>query len=83
MRDDFRRRGGRPRKDDPVWVFGMKRKSILFRLPYWQKLPVRHVFDVMHIEKYITENVMKYLSGERDTLASRRDMEQANVMKDL
>lgn len=37
----------------------------------------------MHIEKYITENVMKYLSGERDILASRRDMEQANFMKDL
>jgi hypothetical protein len=75
LREDFRRRGGRPRKDDPVRIFGMKRKSLLFRLPYWYKLPVRHVLDVMHIEKNIAENVMKHLSGDRDTLATRQDME--------
>ena len=83
LREDFRRQGGRPKKDDPVRIFGMKRKSLLFRLPYWHKLPVRHILDVMHIEKNIAENIMKHLSGERDTLATRQDMEQANVMHDL
>jgi hypothetical protein len=61
----------------------MKQKSALFRLPYWQKLPVCHILDVMHIEKNITENVIKHLTGEKDTVASCCDMEQANVMKDL
>jgi hypothetical protein len=34
LREAFRRSGGRPRKNDPVREFGMKRTSGLFRLPY-------------------------------------------------
>lgn len=45
----FRRCGGRPMKDDPIRVTGMKQKSMLFRLPYWHALLVRHILDVMHI----------------------------------
>jgi hypothetical protein len=37
----------------------------------------------MHIEKNIAENVIKHLIREKDTLATRRDLEQANVMHDL
>jgi len=28
-----------------------KKKSIFFELPYWLKLDVRHLIDVMHVEK--------------------------------
>ena len=68
--EDFIRQGERPQKDDPVRVFGIKRRSLLFRLPFWEKLPLRHILDVMHVEKNIAENVMKHLNGERDMLAA-------------
>lgn len=44
-----------------------------------QELPVRHVLDVMHVEKNIAESVLKYLFGDKDTVESRRDMEELGV----
>lgn len=44
---------------------------------------MRHVLDVMHIEKNIAECVLKFLFGEKDTLESRRDLEQMGVRRDL
>ncbi|XP_074323383.1 uncharacterized protein LOC141660306 [Apium graveolens] len=38
----------------PVW----KKVSIFFQLEYWKFLPVRHVLDVMHIEKNICESLL-------------------------
>ncbi|XP_074327703.1 uncharacterized protein LOC141665615 [Apium graveolens] len=38
----------------PVW----KKVSIFFELEYWKFLPVRHVLDVMHIEKNICESLL-------------------------
>ena len=46
-------------------------------------MPVRHVLDVMHIEKNIAESVLKYLFGEKDTADSRRDMEVLGIRRDL
>jgi hypothetical protein len=46
-------------------------------------MPVRHVLDVMHIEKNIAESVMKYLFGEKDTVESRKDMEALGVRPEL
>jgi hypothetical protein len=46
-------------------------------------MPVRHVLDVMHIEKNIAESVLKFLFGEKDTPESRRDMEQVGIRRDL
>ena len=48
-----------------------------------QELPVRHVLDVMHIEKNIAESVMKFLFGDKDTPDSRRDMEVLGIRRDL
>lgn len=48
-----------------------------------QDLPVRHVIDVMHVEKNVAETILKFLFGEKDDLACRRDMEEANCMHDL
>lgn len=50
---------------------------------YVQELPVRHVLDVMHIEKNIAESVLKYLFGDKDTPDSRRDMEQLGIRREL
>lgn len=46
-------------------------------------MPVRHVLDVMHIEKNIVESVLKFLFREKDTMESRRDMEQMGVRRKL
>ena len=48
-----------------------------------QDLPVRHVLDVMHIEKNIGESVLKFLFGEKDTQESRRDLQQMGLRRDL
>lgn len=48
-----------------------------------QDLPVRHVLDVMHIEKNIAESVLKFLFGDKDTLESRRDMEVLGIRPEL
>lgn len=48
-----------------------------------QDLPVRHVLDVMHIEKNIAESVLKFLFGDKDSAESRRDMEELGVRREL
>lgn len=48
-----------------------------------QDLPVRHVLDVMHIEKNIAESVLKFLFGEKDTPESRRDLEETGQRREL
>ena len=46
-------------------------------------MPVRHILDVMHIEKNIAESVLKYLFGDKDSLDSRRDLQEMGVRRDL
>lgn len=48
-----------------------------------QELPVRHVLDVMHIEKNISESVLKFLFGEKDTAESRKDLEEVGMRREL
>lgn len=48
-----------------------------------QDMPVRHVLDVMHIEKNIAESVLKFLFGEKDTPESRRDMQEMGQRREL
>lgn len=48
-----------------------------------QNLPIRHVLDVMHVEKNIADAVLKFVFGEKDTLECRRDLEECGVMRDL
>ena len=44
---------------------------------------MRHVLDVMHVEKNIAESVLKFLFGEKDTLDSRRDLEHMGMRREL
>ena len=48
-----------------------------------QELPIRNTLDVMHIERYVSDNLLKHLFGDKDTLESRRDMAQAGKMPSL
>lgn len=68
-----RKRGKKKRKYSGPW----KKKSILFDLPYWKDLLLRHNLDVMHIEKNVTESVIGTLLGmdgkDKDFLNARLD----------
>ena len=47
-------------KDVKTKVFDglYKKKSILWTLPYWKDLPIRHCLDVMHIEKNLCDAIL-------------------------
>ena len=44
---------------------------------------MRHVLDIMHIEKNICEAVLKFLFGEKDTAESRKDLEEMGQRREL
>ena len=52
-------------------------------LSWQQKLPIRHLLDVMHIERNICESLLKLIFGAKDTAASRRDMEEEGIREHL
>ncbi|CAN1181773.1 hypothetical protein LINPERHAP2_LOCUS35603 [Linum perenne] len=68
---------------DLNWV----KQSILFTLPYWRKLNLRHNLDVMHIEKNICDNIVGTLlniTGKtKDTIKARQDLESLKIRKEL
>ena len=41
-----------------------------------QALPIRNTLDVMHVERNISDNIMRHLFGEKDSTALRRDLEE-------
>ncbi|XP_073129709.1 uncharacterized protein [Henckelia pumila] len=72
-------------KDDVKPSF--KTKSIFFELEYWKHLYVRHVLDVMHIEKNICESLLGTLldipGKTKDGIAARLDLAEMNLRTDL
>ncbi|XP_056688671.1 uncharacterized protein [Spinacia oleracea] len=66
---------------------GYKKKSILFGLPYWKNLYVRHFLDVMHIEKNICESLVGTLLNmpgkSKDGENARYDLEHLKIRKEL
>ncbi len=44
-----------------------------------QKLSKRYMLDVMHVEQNISDNLLKHMSGEKDTLNTRGVMEEASI----
>ncbi|XP_074347298.1 uncharacterized protein LOC141686143 [Apium graveolens] len=67
----------------PVW----KKVSIFFQLEYWKFLPVRHVLDVMHIEKNICEFLLGTLLNipgkTKDRESVRLDMADMGIRTEL
>ncbi|XP_062006966.1 uncharacterized protein LOC133724291 [Rosa rugosa] len=70
-------------KNRPCW----KKKSVFFELDYWKHLPVRHILDVMHIEKNccdaILGTVLNIPGKTKDGAASRLDMVDMGIRTDL
>ncbi|XP_073045885.1 uncharacterized protein [Primulina eburnea] len=64
-----------------------KKKSIFFELEYWKDLHVRHVLDVMHIEKNVCESLIGTLldvpGKTKDGVASRLDPLEMNLRYEL
>ncbi|KAJ9556176.1 hypothetical protein OSB04_010790 [Centaurea solstitialis] len=56
------------------WV----KKSILWELPYWRTLLIRHNLDVLHIEKSVFENLFNTVMDmpkTKDNMKARQDLE--------
>ncbi|CAL2240025.1 unnamed protein product [Prunus armeniaca] len=64
-----------------------KKKSIFFDVEYWKYLPVRHVLDVMHIEKNVCDSIIGTLleipGKNKDGIAARLDLLNMGVKTDL
>ena len=55
-----------------------KKKSVFWKLPYWEIIHVRHCIDVMHVEKNVCESILgtllKIQGKRKDGDGSRLDM---------
>ncbi|CAL8174093.1 unnamed protein product [Prunus armeniaca] len=64
-----------------------KKKSIFLDLEYWKYLPVRHVLDVMHIEKNVCDSIISTFleipGKNKDGIAARLDLLNMGVKTDL
>ncbi|XP_062085975.1 uncharacterized protein LOC133792082 [Humulus lupulus] len=62
-------------------------RSVLFDLPYWSKLLLRHNLDVMHIEKNVCDNIIGTLldieGKSKDNLKARKDFQNLNICEEL
>ncbi|XP_074362564.1 uncharacterized protein LOC141702850 [Apium graveolens] len=67
----------------PVW----KKVSIFFEIEYWKFFPVRHVLDVMHIEKNICESLLGTMLNipkkMKDKESVRIDMAEMGIRTEL
>ncbi|XP_026445224.1 uncharacterized protein LOC113345758 isoform X2 [Papaver somniferum] len=62
------------------------RRSILYDVPYWGSNAVRHITDVMHTEKNVTEHLIDTVMGNsksKDSPSARKDMEAMGINKKL
>ena len=54
------------------------RRSILWELPYWRKMLIRHNLDAMHIEKNVFEQIINTIMNvkgkSKDDMNSRKDL---------
>ena len=64
-----------------------KKRSIFWELPYWKTLDVRHCLDVMHIEKNVSESLIRLLLNNpkrpKDELHVREDMVKMGIRPKL
>lgn len=77
----------RPRPPPPVVDSPLKKFSILFKLPYWEHLLIRHNIDVMHVQKNVFDSVVGTLLGipgkTKDSLNARLDLEVMGIKENL
>ena len=84
---EFGHFGKRVSKPRPTTHLNWTHKSMLFELPYWSKLKLRHNLDVMHIEKNVFDTLVRtILNIERktkDTMEARLDLERMGIRSSL
>ena len=82
----LRRRRSRVKGRQNLDVLGAK-GQFFFNLEYWQSLHVRHVLDVMHIEKNVCESIIGTLLDvshkSKDGLKSRLDLVDMGIRTTL
>ncbi|KAD7117110.1 hypothetical protein E3N88_04378 [Mikania micrantha] len=70
-------------KNESIW----KKRSIMWDLPYWKHLDVRHCLDVMHIEKNVCDSLLGLLLNipgkTKDGINVRKDMVDMGIRKEL
>ena len=74
---------GKTQKKDKSKSCIWKKRFILFYLPYWFDLDVRHCIDVMHVEKNVCDSVIGTLLNihgkTKDGLNTRQDLAKMGV----
>lgn len=67
-------------------IVGRKR-AFFFELPYWESLAIRHMLDIMHIEKNLCDNILHTLLGTigktKDHLSARLDLKEMKIREPL
>ncbi|CAN6707929.1 unnamed protein product [Malus baccata var. baccata] len=67
----------------PTTHLNWTHKSMLFELPYWSKLKLRHNLDVMHIEKNVFDTLVGTILDierkKKDTIEARLDLERMGI----
>jgi hypothetical protein len=77
------KRIGKNTKEDDMW----KKQSIFLERPYWKDLDIRHLIDVMHIEKNVCESLLGTLLNThgktRDHGHARADLKKMKIRLEL
>jgi len=78
---------GKTQKKEKSKTCIWKKRSILFDLPYWSGLDVRHCIDVMHVEKNVCDSVIGTLFNiqgkTKDGLNTRQDLAEMDIRSQL
>jgi hypothetical protein len=64
----------------------LKKKLIVWHLPFWKASNVRHAIDMMHLTKNIYINILGFLGTyrkDKDTLESQKDLKATKQQEDL
>ncbi|XP_058185698.1 uncharacterized protein LOC131302924 [Rhododendron vialii] len=71
----------------PSPLSGEEKKSIFFDLEYWKYLLIRHILDVMHIEKNVCESIIGTLLNipgkTKDGISARLDLVEKDLRQEL
>jgi hypothetical protein len=48
-----------------------------------QELPIQNTLDVMHMQQNVSNNLLRYLTGEKGTMEVQKDMQDVGVHQHL
>jgi hypothetical protein len=77
------KRTGKKTEEDDIW----KKQSIFWEISYWKDLNVRHLIDVMHVEKNMCESILETLLNTdgktRDHGHAQADLKKMGIRVEL